>query len=163
ARRCSPIHTRSSMGRPWRPRRGHLGVCHIAGDGPLEEVSCGGHTARSGRKPRTNCIDTPVERGGSSAVSSQGRGLDTFGPMKRALIVVDVQNDFCEGGSLPVAGGADVASDIGALLHHWTRQDDHAPSYDVVVASKDHHVDPGHHWAKQPDFVDTWPVHCKVG
>ena len=38
--------------------------------------------------------------------------------MKRALIVVDVQNDFCEGGSLPVAGGADVASDIGELLHH---------------------------------------------
>ena len=83
--------------------------------------------------------------------------------MKRALIVVDVQNDFCEGGSLPVSGGADVASDIGELLHHWTRQDDHAPPYDVVVASKDHHVDPGRHWAKEPDFVETWPVHCKVG
>ena len=83
--------------------------------------------------------------------------------MKRALIVVDVQNDFCEGGSLPVAGGADVASDIGELLHHWTRQDDHAPPYDVVVASKDHHVDPGHHWAKEPDFLESWPVHCKVG
>jgi nicotinamidase/pyrazinamidase len=83
--------------------------------------------------------------------------------MKRALIVVDVQNDFCEGGSLPVLGGADVASDIGELLHHWTRKDDHAPAYDVVVASKDHHVDPGHHWAREPDFIDTWPVHCKVG
>ena len=42
--------------------------------------------------------------------------------MKRALIVVDVQNDFCEGGSLPVDGGARVASDIGELLHHWSRQ-----------------------------------------
>jgi nicotinamidase/pyrazinamidase len=83
--------------------------------------------------------------------------------MKRALIVVDVQNDFCEGGSLPVEGGAAVASDIGELLHHWTRQDDHAPSYDVVVATKDHHVDPGPHWSKQPDFVDSWPVHCEVG
>ena len=76
---------------------------------------------------------------------------------------MDVQNDFCEGGSLPVDGGARVASDIGELLHHWTRHDDQAPAYDVVVATKDHHVDPGHHWAREPDFVDTWPVHCKVG
>ena len=83
--------------------------------------------------------------------------------MTRALIVVDVQNDFCEGGSLPVEGGAAVASDIGELLHHWTRQDDHAPSYDVVVATKDHHVDPGPHWSKNPDYVDSWPVHCRVG
>ncbi len=83
--------------------------------------------------------------------------------MTRALIVVDVQNDFCEGGSLPVAGGAEVASDIGALLHHWTRQDPLAPAYDHVVATKDHHIDPGHHWSTEPDFVDTWPVHCRVG
>jgi nicotinamidase/pyrazinamidase len=83
--------------------------------------------------------------------------------MTRALIVVDVQNDFCEGGSLPVEGGAAVASDIGELLHHWTRQDDHATSYDVVVATKDHHFDTGTHWSKQPDFVDSWPVHCRVG
>src|SRR3954469_9639747 len=83
--------------------------------------------------------------------------------MTRALLVVDVQNDFCEGGSLPVDGGARVASDIGELLHHWSRGDDQAPAYDVVVASKDHHIDPGHHWSKDPDFRDTWPVHCKVG
>ena len=83
--------------------------------------------------------------------------------MTRALIVVDVQNDFCEGGSLPVQGGARVASDIGELLHHWSRRDDQAPAYDVVVATKDHHVEPGHHWAREPDFVDSWPVHCKVG
>ncbi len=83
--------------------------------------------------------------------------------MKHALIVVDVQNDFCEGGSLPVAGGARVASDIAVLLHHWTRQDPLAPGYDVVVATKDHHVDPGAHWSATPDFVDTWPEHCKVG
>src|SRR3954466_7578891 len=83
--------------------------------------------------------------------------------MARALIVVDVQNDFCEGGSLPVDGGARVASDIGELLHHWSRGDDQAPAYDVVVASKDHHIDPGHHWSKDPDFVDSWPVHCQVG
>src|SRR4051794_35316639 len=83
--------------------------------------------------------------------------------MKQALIVVDVQNDFCEGGSLPVTGGAQVASDIAALLHHWTRQDPKAPAYDVVVATKDHHIDPGAHWSKEPDFVDSWPVHCRVG
>ncbi|MGA8248808.1 MAG: isochorismatase family protein [Nocardioides sp.] len=83
--------------------------------------------------------------------------------MTRALIVVDVQNDFCEGGSLPVAGGAEVASDIGTLLHHWTRQDPLAPSYDHVVATKDHHVDPGPHWSAEPDYVDSWPVHCRVG
>ena len=81
----------------------------------------------------------------------------------RALIVVDVQNDFCEGGSLPVTGGARVASDIGELLHLWTRQGPDAPAYDHVVATKDHHVDPGAHWAREPDFVDSWPVHCKVG
>jgi nicotinamidase/pyrazinamidase len=83
--------------------------------------------------------------------------------MARALIVVDVQNDFCEGGSLAVEGGARVAGDIGQLLHHWTRGDDRAPSYDVVVASKDHHVDPGGHWSAEPDFVESWPVHCRVG
>ncbi len=83
--------------------------------------------------------------------------------MRQALIVVDVQNDFCEGGSLPVAGGARVASDIAELLHHWTRQDPKSPAYDVVVATKDHHIDPGAHWSSTPDFVDSWPVHCRVG
>ena len=83
--------------------------------------------------------------------------------MKQALIVVDVQNDFCEGGSLAVSGGARVASDISALLHHWTRQDPKAPAYDLVVATRDHHIDPGSHWSENPDYVDSWPVHCKVG
>ena len=63
--------------------------------------------------------------------------------MKRALIVVDVQNDFCEGGSLPVDGGAEVAHKIGTLLHHWSGKDPQAPPYDVVVATRDHHIDPG--------------------
>ncbi|WP_310964301.1 isochorismatase family protein [Nocardioides terrisoli] len=83
--------------------------------------------------------------------------------MARGLIVVDVQNDFCEGGSLPVTGGARAASRIAELLHHWTRQDPKAPPYDVVVATKDHHVDPGDHWSREPDFVTSWPVHCRVG
>jgi nicotinamidase/pyrazinamidase len=83
--------------------------------------------------------------------------------MKRALIVVDVQNDFCEGGSLPVAGGAQVAHEIAQLLHRWMEKGPDSPAYDVVVASKDHHVDPGDHWAREPDFLDSWPVHCQVG
>ena len=83
--------------------------------------------------------------------------------MKRALIVADVQNDFCEGGSLAVAGGAQVAHDIAEILHHWVTQDPKAPDYAHVVATKDHHIDPGHHWSDSPDFEDSWPVHCKVG
>jgi nicotinamidase/pyrazinamidase len=83
--------------------------------------------------------------------------------MKRALIVVDVQNDFCEGGSLAVSGGARVASDIGELLHHWVNRDPRAPAYHHVVATKDHHVDPGAHWSDEPDYVQSWPVHCEVG
>jgi nicotinamidase/pyrazinamidase len=83
--------------------------------------------------------------------------------MTRALIVVDVQNDFCEGGSLPVTGGARVAHEIGTLLHRWSTQVEDAPAYDVVVATKDHHIDPGDHWAREPDYVDSWPVHCRVG
>ncbi len=76
--------------------------------------------------------------------------------MSRALIVVDVQNDFCEGGSLAVTGGAQVAADVTALL-----SGDHG--YDAVVATKDHHVDPGSHWSSDPDYVESWPVHCEVG
>ena len=70
-----------------------------------------------------------------------------------ALIVVDVQNDFCEGGSLAVAGGGEVARRIAALIAA-----DHG--YDQVVATRDHHVDPGEHFAERPDFVDSWPAHC---
>ncbi|HEX5986860.1 MAG TPA: isochorismatase family protein [Nocardioides sp.] len=83
--------------------------------------------------------------------------------MTRALIVTDVQNDFCEGGSLPVEGGAAVAADIGTLLRAWVAQGPGAPSYSHVVATKDHHVAPGAHWSESPDFLDSWPVHCEVG
>ena len=83
--------------------------------------------------------------------------------MTRALIVTDVQNDFCEGGSLPVAGGARVAADIGALLRSWVARGPDAPAYSHVVATKDHHVAPGDHWSPEPDFLDSWPVHCEVG
>jgi nicotinamidase/pyrazinamidase len=77
-------------------------------------------------------------------------------PPGLALIVVDVQRDFCEGGSLAVTGGAEVAGRIDALL-----QGDHP--YDHVVATRDHHIDPGPHFSTEPDFVDSWPRHCEVG
>ena len=76
--------------------------------------------------------------------------------MARALIVVDVQNDFCEGGSLAVAGGAAVAASVTRLL-----AGDHG--YDLVVATRDHHIDPGGHFSAAPDYVDSWPPHCVAG
>jgi nicotinamidase/pyrazinamidase len=77
--------------------------------------------------------------------------------MSRALIIVDVQNDFCEGGSLAVAGGAAVAAGISLVL------DRAGDRWDHVVATKDYHVDPGAHFSEHPDFKDSWPAHCVVG
>ena len=75
----------------------------------------------------------------------------------RALLIVDLQNDFCEGGTLPVAGGAAVARAVGTLVA--------TGGYDVVVASQDWHGDPGDHFAapgEDPDFATTWPAHCQA-
>jgi nicotinamidase/pyrazinamidase len=84
--------------------------------------------------------------------------------MTRALIVADVQNDFCEGGSLAVTGGAEVAFKVGKLLHAWGEADDRSQTdYAYVVATKDHHIDPGGHFSPNPDFLDSWPPHCVVG
>ncbi|MET7528323.1 isochorismatase family protein [Streptomyces goshikiensis] len=80
--------------------------------------------------------------------------------MHRALIVVDVQNDFCEGGSLAVTGGADVAAAVTELIGQATA------GYRHVVATRDHHVDPGAHFAHppaEPDYESSWPVHCVAG
>ncbi|GAB3624054.1 isochorismatase family protein [Mariniluteicoccus endophyticus] len=94
-------------------------------------------------------LNIPADQGGDD--------LDTLRePGVRALVVVDVQNDFCEGGSLAVTGGAEVATKISELL-----AGDHG--YDHVVATRDHHIDPGAHFSDTPDFVDSWPPHCVVG
>lgn len=74
----------------------------------------------------------------------------------RALLIVDVQNDFCEGGSLAVVGGQSVVSKINALLA--TRH-----GYDHIVATQDCHIDPGSHFSDTPDFIDSWPPHCVAG
>lgn len=76
--------------------------------------------------------------------------------MATALIVVDVQVDFCEGGSLGVDGGSAVASKVARLL-----ESDHG--YSALVATRDHHIDPGDHFSDHPDFIDSWPPHCVVG
>jgi nicotinamidase/pyrazinamidase len=75
----------------------------------------------------------------------------------RALIVVDVQNDFCEGGSLAVTGGSAVAAAISAYLAAG------GGGYAHVVASRDHHIDPGDHFSSHPDFARSWPPHCVAG
>ncbi len=74
----------------------------------------------------------------------------------RALIIVVVQNDLCEGGSLAVAGGAAVARSISELVAS-------EPGYAHVVATKDFHVDPGAHFSDHPDYAASWPPHCVAG
>lgn len=78
--------------------------------------------------------------------------------MHRALIIVDVQNDFCEGGSLAVAGGADVAAAITDLVGQTA-----GGCYRHVVATRDFHVDPGAHFSDSPDYENSWPPHCVAG
>lgn len=80
--------------------------------------------------------------------------------MSSALFIIDVQNDFTEGGALGVDGGAAVAEGISRLLAG------HPERYDLVMASRDWHDghnDNGGHFHPEPDFVDSWPVHCVSG
>ncbi len=83
--------------------------------------------------------------------------------MSRALFVIDVQNDFCEGGELACQGGAQVAANITTYLKS-SKSD-----YDFVIASRDWHTPNslnGGHFPTQgnePDFVNTWPLHCIAG
>lgn len=80
-----------------------------------------------------------------------------------ALLIVDVQNDFCEGGSLPVTGGAAVAERIAHYL------EGRAERYAAIASTRDWHIEPGRHFASAmgkdaaPDFVDSWPDHCIAG
>jgi nicotinamidase/pyrazinamidase len=78
--------------------------------------------------------------------------------MTKALLVVDVQNDFCEGGSLAVSGGAAVAKKISEYLK--------SADYDLVIASRDWHDSDNNnsgHFADlddEPDYKTSWPIHC---
>lgn len=79
---------------------------------------------------------------------------------KKALIIVDVQNDFCEGGALGVTGGREVAKNVVSYINRFSED------YSLVIGTRDFHEsdnDNGGHFATlpaEPDFMDTWPVHC---
>lgn len=77
--------------------------------------------------------------------------------MSKALIIVDVQNDFCEGGALAVEGGAAVA---GAISDYLDANHQH---FDHIVATQDWHIEPGAHFSDEPDYVNSWPPHCVAG
>ncbi|MBT1181274.1 isochorismatase family protein [Bifidobacterium sp. CP2] len=76
---------------------------------------------------------------------------------RKALIVVDVQPTFCEGGELGVEGGNAIAERIATYVKS------HRGDYAYIATTQDWHIEPGSHWSETPDFVDTWPVHGKAG
>lgn len=76
---------------------------------------------------------------------------------RRAFVAVDIQNDFCEGGSLAVTGGAEVARSVSRYLAR------HGDEYALIVATRDWHIDPGEHFSETPDFRHSWPAHCRAG
>ena len=94
----------------------------------------------------------------SSGQASPADEIPATGELVRALLIVDVQRDFCEGGSLAVAGGSAVAAAITEYLASPA-----TGRYAHLVATRDHHVDPGSHFSAQPDYVDSWPPHCVAG
>lgn len=73
--------------------------------------------------------------------------------MKTALMIVDVQNDFIEGGALGVTGGRKVSEGVAKLVSEGV-------GFDLIVTTQDWHINPGSHWSDEPDYVDSWPVHC---
>ena len=77
--------------------------------------------------------------------------------MSRALIIVDVQPTFCEGGELGVEGGNAVAQRIAVFVSS------HPDTYDLIATTQDWHIDPGAHFSDEPDFVDSWPPHGVAG
>jgi nicotinamidase/pyrazinamidase len=77
--------------------------------------------------------------------------------MRNAMVAVDLQNDFVQGGSLPVPNGTQVAAMIARHIRHFKTE------YHFVVATRDFHEDPADHFSEQPDFQTTWPPHCVIG
>lgn len=76
--------------------------------------------------------------------------------MSKALLIVDVQKDFCAGGTLATERGAEVAALISEYLEN------HHQDYQAIAATQDWHISPGDHFSNQPDFKDSWPVHCQA-
>lgn len=75
-----------------------------------------------------------------------------------ALVIVDVQNDFCEGGALPVSGGNAVAEAIADFV------ETSGHNYNLILFTADWHTSPpssnGAPVPDSPDFIDPWPAHC---
>jgi len=76
--------------------------------------------------------------------------------MRNALLAVDLQVDFI-GGSLPVPNGLHVAAQVARHIRHFKLE------YQLVVASRDYHEDPGDHFSAHPDYHASWPPHCVIG
>lgn len=79
--------------------------------------------------------------------------------MAKALIIVDVQYDFCEGGSLAVTGGLAVADRLAEYIGSGAA----GRQYDLIITTQDWHINPGTHFAAAPDYVESWPEHCVAG
>lgn len=98
---------------------------------------------------------------GTTAAGGERPGAACGAPgLATALLVLDVQRDLCEGGSVAVDGGDEVAKHVAEL------GSEHRGAYGAVVATRDWHVNPGRHFAQagEPaDFVTSWPVHCVAG
>ena len=77
--------------------------------------------------------------------------------MRNALLVVDLQNDFMESGSLPVPGATQVAAHVARHVRHFRSE------YAFVVATRDYHEDPPDHFSDTPDYINTWPKHGLIG
>ncbi|AKU91437.1 isochorismatase family protein [Vulgatibacter incomptus] len=74
--------------------------------------------------------------------------------MDTGLLIVDVQNDFCAGGSLPVLGGEEVARPLSRLAHLV------ALAGGPVFASRDWHPEKSSHFV---EWGGKWPPHCVQG
>ena len=105
----------------------------------------------------TTGVSEPTHTPVAEIATARGTAMSKPTGTRRALIVVDCQNDFCEGGSLAVVGGA---STVRRVAEHLLRNVDDDV---VVVGTADAHVDPGPHFSATPDYVETWPRHCVVG
>lgn len=135
----------------WSLRELGAGAFVLAPGEPLLPTRYG---ASGGPEPQRSAAFEDAHRPARGTAAGDGP------PDPVALVVVDVQKDFCEGGSLAVEGGNEVASRIADLIAR------ERASYAAVVATRDWHVNPGRHFAivgEPPDFVTSWPVHCVAG
>lgn len=83
--------------------------------------------------------------------------------MATALLIVDAQLDFAEGGALGVDGATAALRRTAEMIEEGVREGSLLQRYPMIVTTQDWHVDPGEHWSDHPDFLTSWPVHCRAG